>query len=65
MWFCRVPLGTVLVNVFINDVDAGLQCALSLQITLRGAVDYLEGGEDLQREPLKLRGQGNHQCYKV
>lgn len=46
-------LGSVLLNVFITDLNAGLKCILSNSIDdteLREAVDSLEDGEALQRD---------------
>lgn len=52
-------LGPVLINVFINEVDAGVGCLLSKianDTQLGGAADPLTGQEDLQRCSFFLPG---------
>lgn len=53
-------MGPVLFNIFINDLDSGIECTLKKSAgntKLSGTIDTIEGRDTTQRDPDKRESE--------
>ena len=58
-------LGPILFNIFISDIDSGIECTLSKfadDAKLWGVVNTSEGGDDYQRDSDGLKQFNKSKC---